>query len=308
MRADSTDANTVRRTPEGIWELRLPQPWVLGLDPQIPGWDAGARLMRITEDMNLTRDADGHKVGFLGRAHPIVARALDRVRNIRFGSNQIELDRRIAAAYSDTAEPALLYTFLGRVQSEAGREFERVIAVLLRPNGERTVMLEPAAWLPWTESDRAAPSARAWEQHFQAWARADNLDVQAAAVAAFAADPAAEFFAQHGTTLAEERRELQSWLRTRTNEICGPRTAQEGLFAEPQLQVSAWRFLADDAERLAAFATDASLKPRQRSEASGVLEVYRRRTDELARRAALSSPEAVPLGLLMLVPREVTRG
>lgn len=308
VRADSTDANAVRRTSEGIWELRLPQPWILGLDPQMPGWDAGARLMRTTEDMNQTRDADGHKVGFLGRAHPLVARALDRVRNIRFGSNQIELDRRIAAAYGDTREPALLYTFLGRVQSLAGREFERVLAVLLRPDGERTVMLEPSAWLPWTESDRAAPSASAWEHFFQAWARADNPDAQAAAVAAFATGPAAEFLTQHSTTLADERRQLQSWLRTRTNEICGPRTAQEGLFTEAQLQVFAWKFLADDVERLAAFATDASLKPRQRSEASGVLEVYRHRTDELARRAALSPPEAVPLGLLMLVPREVARG
>ena len=308
VRADSTEASAVRRSAEGVWELRLPQPWQLGLDPEVPGWDPDARLMRLTEDMNVTRDSAGHPVGYLGRAHPLVARALDRVRNLRFGGHQIELDRRVAAAHTDGDAPALLHTFLGRVQSGAGREFERVIAVLSAQGAAPRVFLEPDAWLSLADPERTAPAAQAWDRHFKAWARADDPDVRTAALAAFAAGPAAEFVEGRLAALGDEERELLAWLRARTLDLCGPRVAQPGLFGDAAPIHPAWQTLIDDTERLAAFATDAALKPRARSEASGVLDLHRRRLEELARRRALAPPDLAPLGLLLLVPREVPRG
>jgi ERCC4-related helicase len=301
--ADSTDPDAVHEAGPGQWTLQLPPAWSFGLDAQIPGWDPGARTLRLTEDMNQTHDAEGRKLGFLGRAHPIVARALDRVRNIRFGSNQIELDRRVGAAAWDGSEPALLRTYLGRVQSGAGREFERVLAVVHLRDGTKQPMLEPNEWLSWAEPKRGAASASAWEAHFSTWARANDPEPCHVAILAFSEGPAAEFFTTHESTIAAERDELTRWLRTRTEALCGARTKQEALFGPRDSVLPAWQTLADEAERLAAYATDPTVPPRSRSEAQGVLDLFRRRRDELDRRAALAPPEAVPLGLLMLLPQ-----
>ena len=301
--ADSTDPDAVRPSGAGQWTLQLPSSWSFGLDAQIPGWDPATRTLRLTADMQRTHDAEGHKLGFLGRAHPIVARALDRVRNIRFGSNQIELDRRVGAARWDGAEPALLRTYLGRVQSGAGREFERVLAVVHHRDGTQQAVLEPTEWLQWTDPKRGAPPASAWESHFSDWARANDPEPCQVAVLAFSEGPAAEFLKQHRATLAAEQDELTRWLRTRTDALCGPRTAQATLFGPRDAALPAWQTLTDDAERLAAYATDPAVAPRARSEAQGVLDLHRRRRAELERRATLTPAEAVPLGLLMLLPQ-----
>ena len=67
---------------------------------------------------------------------------------------------------------------------------------------------------------------------------------------------------------------------------------------------SAWIAITDPAERLAAFASDSHQPPSKRSEADGVLRIYRQRTGVLDSLAALGEPEIVPLGVLMLVPGE----
>jgi hypothetical protein len=85
----------------------------------------------------------------------------------------------------------------------------------------------------------------------------------------------------------------------RQRELFDPAASSE-LAAEPSLPV--WTTLADPAERLAAFGTDASQPPARRSEADGVLRIYRQRQEALEARLTLGAPEIVPLGVLMLVP------
>ena len=65
-------------------EVRLPPTWDYSLQ-DLPGYDQESRMLRLTTDMATSKDLNGKSVGYLGRAHPLVRRALDRVRNISFG-------------------------------------------------------------------------------------------------------------------------------------------------------------------------------------------------------------------------------
>ncbi|NUQ77234.1 MAG: DEAD/DEAH box helicase, partial [Polyangiaceae bacterium] len=127
VRSDSTEPHAVTSEPGDAVALKLPSAWLFGLD-EMPGFDGETRTLRITRDVSRENDANGRPLAYLGRAHPIVRRALDRVRNVRFGGGN-DLDRRVAVAQGDGAEPEILYTYLGQVRSRAGRELERVIAV-----------------------------------------------------------------------------------------------------------------------------------------------------------------------------------
>ena len=73
-----------------------------------------------------------------------------------------------AQAVWDT--PALLLTFLGVAESGSGREFERVIGVLVSSRGKPVVMAEPSEWQALAGQDRQVPLKGLWKQHFGGWA------------------------------------------------------------------------------------------------------------------------------------------
>ena len=56
----------------------------------LPGFDPEKGLVRLTTKLEITTDEDENPVGFLGRAHPLVRRALDRVRNLSFGGAAVQ--------------------------------------------------------------------------------------------------------------------------------------------------------------------------------------------------------------------------
>jgi hypothetical protein len=56
---------------------------------------------------------------------------------------------------ADIAQPMLLYTFLGRVSSQAGREFERVLAVEITVDGEPRFYHKTENWLLLADPARA---------------------------------------------------------------------------------------------------------------------------------------------------------
>ena len=248
------DGRAVEKRPDGTVALRLPAEWTFGLE-EIPGYDAATRTLRLTTDVARTQDAEGHALGYLGRAHPIVRRALDRVRGLQLGEGDQQLDRRASAARGDGAEPAVLATFLGRVQSGTGRELERVIAVRLARGGQPVPMVEPAEWDGAAAPERAVKTRDAWRDHFAGWAPARDAELSAAARGAFA-PIAANFVEQHQSALAAERDAQGKWLRERTEQICGPReSGQTGLFEA----AAARRASSSPAERLASFATDQAI-------------------------------------------------
>ena len=298
---------------EGVLTLHLPPSWTQGLR-DLPGLDAEHRILRLTRDLQITRNARGQDVGFLGRAHPIVRRALDRVRNLQFGSDGSDLDRRVSAARNSEPRPELLFTYLAGVDSGAGRELERVVAVRIPQTGAPTVLLESSAWVPLAAPEQGLPTAGVWERHFAGWDRPARQEAARAAVQEAFRPVVEAFSADHRKTLEREQEELESWLRQRTGELCGaPTSEQLDLFSTELApgripaqgrseEIPTWRTQARETDRLAAFASDPSNRTGSRHEARSVLELYRRRSADLERRERLAPPSVVPLGLLMLVP------
>ena len=79
-------------------------------------------------------------------------------------------DPRASAAKADVPSPCLLYTFLGRVSSQAGRELERVMAVRVSPSGASQVYLTPDEWQDMADSKNGIRATDLWKKHFESWA------------------------------------------------------------------------------------------------------------------------------------------
>ncbi len=297
---ESNSSSAVTRHPDGSVTLELPSTWTHGLE-DLPGNDPATRRVRLARTAEQLRSASGEPLGFLGRAHPVVRRALDRVRNVQFGGTDSVLDRRVSAVRADGDRAALLFTFVGTVHSGAGREFERVVAVCVEETGDPDALLDPQTWRSLARRDRQLPTAGLWEQHFARWGDARRRDVEAAAGRAFA-PLADEFVASHRADVSRERRDLDDWLRGRTVELCGPVVRATGeLFADASSQPS-WKTLENPKARLAAFATDRANPVARRREAEGVLSLHDKRSKDLERLGAIDRIDVAPIGLLMLVP------
>jgi hypothetical protein len=282
--------------------LRLPPAWTHGLH-DIPGYDAEQRTLHLTSDAKRCRDESGRDLGYLGRAHSIVRRALDRVRNLRFGEADTWLDRRVSAVGLNIPAPALLCTFLGVLESDRGHELERVLAVRIERSGSTAVLAEPEAWLSVLAHGEPIRTADLWDQHFKAWGEQARMQAQQAVAQAFEAmaEPAGKELAQQRQ---REQKDLEDWLRSRADTICGAvQQAQMDLLGG-NAGLASWQMSEQPAERLAGFATDGNNPPAHRREADGVLRLWRSRQLELEQRAQLRSLEPPPLGLLMLVPTE----
>ena len=294
---------------DAVFEVVLPPSWLHGLD-DLPGYDGHSRRVRLTTHLEVIQDAKGRPVGFLGRAHPLVRRALDRVRNLSFGASARNgQDPRVSAVATDVPEPTLFYTFLGRVASQAGREYERVLAVEITAAGKLQVYHEASLWISHADPARAIRTTDMWKHHFAHWANQVQAQVHTAAATAFQS-LAESFIAQRRQALHAEREALRQWLEQRAHDLTGsviPVSQQRDLF-EPlsqayiSPQTSSWVTLADATERLAGFATDASQPSARRSEADGVLRIYRQRLRDIEVRLAFGAPEMMSLGVLMLVP------
>jgi ERCC4-related helicase len=289
------------------WVLRPSGPWAWDLD-DLPGYDPGGPVVRLTTDPARERDDAGHLLGYLGRAHPLVRRALDRVRNVQFGAAAGPLDRRVSAARHEGDRPALLVTFLGRVSSSRGRELERVVAVRVEEDGKTAPLPNPADWEPLAAPQRAIPTSRVWESTFQGWGENRIEAARHTAEAAFE-QIAAAFAARHSQDLEVEARELERWFEGRVGEVCGSEIGprQVDLFAEREAQAD-WRTLARPKERLAAFATDGATPARARAEAQTLLSLFERRRADLDGRGRLGPPTVEQIGLLMLVPDKPGKG
>jgi hypothetical protein len=304
---ESQSAQAVVHHSDSLLELQLPRAWAFGLDG-LPGYDPDSRRLRLTTDVRETRDEQNRTVGYLGRAHPVVRRALDQVRNIRFGEAEAYLDRRVSAVACDGDEPALLFTFLGIVESGNGREFERVLGVHVTAGGSPVVMAEPSEWLMLADRRRQISPKNLWKTHFAGWAEA-RRNLANKALADCFNELAEPFVEKHRSDVATERNDLDKWLRARTQILCGqPQKVTGDLFGGSDHSLPTWKTLTEPTEQLAAFATDGENKPIERREADGVLRLYRQRSKDLDRRADIRILPPSSLGLLMLVPDGQTGG
>jgi len=292
----------VTRESDGTVTFRLPPQWLHGLD-DLPGFDAESRTLRASGTAAGPTDEAQH-VAVIGRAHPLVRRAIEHARHVQHGGGSGWLDTRASAARAPGAKPELLATFLASVRSGAGPEWERVVAVRVAKGGTPQVLLDPAAWTGLAAPGRAIPTAKLWERHFAAWGEGGLSAAERAALQELV--PTADAFTdEHTSIVANEERALADWLRLRGEEICGPRVLETlDLFASsaPEASRGAWRAIESPAERLAGFAKDTTQPAAKRREAEGVLRLHRARALDLARHGALEPLRITPLGLLMLVP------
>ena len=294
-----------------VFEVRLTPGWCHGLE-EVPGYDADSRTVRLTTDLEVILDERDRSVGYLGRAHPLVRRALDRVRHLSFGGAAgAGLDPRVSAVEADVNEPTVLFTFLGRLSSRSGRELERVLAASVTAAGAPTLHDTPDRWSPLADPARAIRTTEVWSQHFASWWQNAAESARQCAEAGFG--PVAGAFAREWRSMIEgERARQHEWLRERADEILGVAAVtpvQAGLFDEPNQAPAlsdarpAWSAATEPGERLARFAGDRTQSPARRGEAESVLRIHRQRLAALDARLALGELELLPLGALMLVPR-----
>jgi len=306
---DSTHADAAGESSQSIVELRLTREWSHGL-MDLPGYDHESQRLRLTANAALTEDSEGRSVGFVGRAHPIVRRALDRVRNSQFGAEAHHLDHRISALRSDEKEPELLMSYVGTVQSGVGRAYERVLLVRFSKHGAAHVLMEGEDWRNlWNQIDdprRILSTKGIWEQLFADWGDAREADARSSVETVFA-ELAKDFLRQEQAALTEERTALAGWVRGRTETLCGPPEQQLAMFGgkpggKDAAPVSRWKQPLPDTERLAALVSDAAVASSTRREAAVMLSLFGARQRDLDRRSALQVLPLTPLGMLMLVP------
>jgi len=303
VRSESGDPASVAAVGKEIWSLKLDGGWTYGLD-EIPGWDSEARTLLLTTDLERVEDEQGRRLGFLGRAHPIVRRALDRVRNIQFGTQADFFDRRVSVGRSSNGRPTVLLTYVGQIYTPVGRVFERVLAVRLEREGRAEVLIQPAEWLDDLKPENALPAREPWKTHFIDWVplRREVADARVREVFRKLSDT---FLQEHHRVLDEEQNGLDDWLKLRAKELCGAptRPSQADLFqAQQEESVSGWRRGGPAQERLASFALDPSQEPKLRREADGVLSLFTRRRELLSKLKHSSAPVVHATGMLMLVP------
>jgi len=307
--ADTGNDECVRHFHANI-ELELLPLWAHGME-EMPGFDHSSRVLRVTTDKGATLNGAGQPLGYLGRAHPIVRRAIDRVRSIRFGEADSWVDRRVSTVMLPVQEPALLFTYLGVVESPLGHEYERVLAVEVNQAGQTTLHEQPEQWLTYAEAGQACDSTGKWKELFLSWA--DQAAKRALVRAGDGFTLVSEAVVKsHLTQVDEELASLESWLAVRAQNLCGPvrQAAVTGdLFSlvgsgQRATELPRWQVLTSPGERLAAFATDATNSSVARKEADGVLRLYHRRLAQLQQRQQVRVLPPLPLGLLMILPLE----
>jgi superfamily II DNA or RNA helicase len=287
---------------DSVFYLTLPADWRLDLT-DVPGCDPDSRIVRLTTNKEVLTDSEKRLVGYLGRAHPLVRHAIDRVRHTSLGTGDVRIDSRAAVVKANVSEPVLYCTFLGRVNSGAGRELERVLAVRLSHSSAPTYCSDAKDWLALASVDTAVSPVGVWEEQFASWAPPLLEGARTRAKDNF--EPEGQAFLKDATErIAREKADLEKWVTERIAELA-PVVVHEtpDLFSAPTGPVTPPKPApTTPTERLEAIQANASQPQRLRSQASALRKMYQQRLDHLALRSRFSAPEVIPLGLLMVIP------
>ncbi|MSP01926.1 MAG: hypothetical protein EXR07_12880 [Acetobacteraceae bacterium] len=264
-------------------EIRLPRSWCSGLE-DMPGFDPVKAVLRVTGDADAFRDVDGRSTAFLGRAHPLVARA------VRHGC---QLRGEVAVGRGERA--GLLSTFVLEIQT-ANRVLHRQVVAILACTDVPPVRVSQWSDLAITES--TVDRDHVWDRCFSSWADRAHAETDLA-IAGIAERERETFATRHEALRSEEVTRTRRWLQVKANTLCGAYAAPAGdLFGAPAAG-PAWRHQADPRTRLISFATDPETSAVRRREANAALETF-----QLADMGgAMPGPATYrAIGLLMLVP------
>ena len=269
--------------------IRLPDKWMHGLDG-LPGVDASRKIIRFTRDRDIWHDGSGNGVAFLGRAHPLVLRA------IRQGQS---LGGAVAVGQGDDC--ALVLTHEIKLAVANRTMFRRIAAIMAWPN--RTPA-DVTHCLPSEMSDFVSfPADRVWDRWFVNWADQARLGA-AVLLEEIASRCQRDFLEWHAAGARESAARSHRWLTVKADLLCGvfvPPTRD--LFGGPE-PGPAWRYQADPFGRLVSLATDPQTSATKRREANDALDVFRRIEMSAAAEIAITTR---PIGMLMLVPRDAIR-
>ena len=280
--------------------LALPGDWIAGLDG-LPGYDVTRRILRITRDRTRLCDARGEPLAFLGRGHPLVRRAISRVRRSDVVQTADMRDSRVSIARSDRTEPAALLTFGVEIAGTRRIALQRVIAVLLPESGPAVEISQSERWLPMAAADRAIAADGIWQYCFARWL--PRRRPQAEKLAAAIMQRVAAGFADTQRQCADrDIAALQRWLKLRADDICGAHVVRTADLFGTAPDLPPWKSLNGPLDRLAAFAADADNAAAKRREANSAVALYRRRCEVGTADLALSPPRLQPIGMLLLVP------
>ena len=268
-------------------KIMLPIDWSRGLDG-LPGFDPAAGVLHFTRDHETWRDAAGRNVGFFGRAHPLVLRA------IRHGCR---LPGAVAVRKSDRL--GLLLTFQMEIAAAHQVVFREMIAVIASPDRPPTVCKD---WLALGTQDELFPSHALCNHLFSPWAASARSEADQV-VGQIACQRHTTFVANYQAAIERETTRSQRWLLAKADQLCGTYAAPtRDLFGEPEPGLS-WRREQNPRTRLVSFATDRDVTVSKRREANDALDTFR------AMQAAYAVPGPIasrPIGMLMLVPRSAS--
>lgn len=300
------DGGTVKEE-KGIFEITLSSEWDYSLGG-LPGYDDKTRTIRLTTDIDVFQDSHGNSVGFLGRSHPLVKRALDRVRNITFGN--VLQDHRATAVCDQNDTPALIFTFLGSVITKRYKLFEKVIAVKIDQKGNIEKYSSATEWNRFIKPDKAINPKDAWKKQFQTWG--SQAKEKALKLANDTFIPIFEkFITDKKEELESEKNRIDDWFTSRVKEMTG--TAQEAVqytLFDPQVkpETPSWSKFTNPIERISAFAKDKRNLRSKCSEAETLLRLYQDRMKNINELLAFERTTIRPLGILMVVPKEKKHG
>ena len=264
-------------------ELRLPRSWTDGLR-DMPGFDADKNILRFTRNIDVWRDLDGRAMAFLGRAHPLAARA------IRHGC---QLPASVAAARSTSL--GRLSTYVLEIQCGGKTLYRRTAAILATPDGS-AVEASLRSELPRFEQDAACSGL--WERLFESWAGLVQAPEQAA-IAEISRAESARFMERQKAKQPVEQARMRRWLTAKASQLCGPFVPPTPDLFGATPPGPEWLREPDAENRLILLATDpatASAKRREANAALGVFQAARRGEDDV------QTATYRPIGVLMLVP------
>ena len=252
---------------------RVPAGWIQDLDG-LPGFDRTTGTVRLTDNAEQLRDAQGRELLYPGRSHPLTRRAIAAVRT-----------GRVSAAKADKL--SLLVTY----RVEVGSRLSDVFALRLFPDGS---ILEQPLVLP----EPAVPIDGHWRRSFAEWAP-DAITAAVTVAGEVANRIASTFKAEHQDRIARHTAVARLWLERRSNELRGVVVPSTGDLFDLGPSPGDWRSCPAPEQRLSGLAGDPLAAAAQRREAADVLARFR---STIGDQSPLPPASVRMLGMLMLVP------
>jgi superfamily II DNA or RNA helicase len=293
-------ASTLSPGPDGY---RVPIEWTEKLEG-LAGFNRASGTVRLTDDPDRWRNADGQEVMYPGRSHPLTRRAIALARTAATGRVSVVRGHRLS----------LVITYVAEVGGRSDTLFRQTFALRLFPTGSIQEQIDFLSLVkPTGVPGNAQPgdglahqvsaegnlaAQRLWRNLFAGWAT-DRITEAGRLAAATAASLAEGFAAAHLQRGERDAAVATAWLNRRTLELCGAVVPWIGDLFDPEPPVCHWRSNPVAEQRLAGFATDPSVPVSHRRDAEGTLSRFR---SIMAARPEWSSPVTRILGMLMLCP------